>query len=74
MVATYGRIRSRDLERNLINIAPPWDPDTDIETVFNHSTLCQELVAEGGNPITNASYVLILVKVFRKSGVFPMEI
>ena len=64
MVSTYGQIRARDLERNLINIAHSWNPDTDIKTVFNHGTLCRELAAEGGNPITDASYVLILVKFF----------
>ena len=58
MVATYGQIRARDLKRNLLNIARPWNPDTDIKTVFNHGALCCELAAEGGNPITNASYIL----------------
>ena len=51
MVATYGRIRARDLERNLINIARPWNPDTDIKTVFNHGALCRELATEGGIPL-----------------------
>ena len=74
MVGTYGRIRARDSERNLANIAKPWNPDTEIKTVFNDGALCRELDAEGGNPITDASYVLILVKIFRESGVFPMEI
>ena len=74
MVTTYGQIQARDIERNLINIAHPWNPDTDIETVFNHGALCRELAAEGGNPITDPSYVLILVKIFRDSGVFQMEI
>ena len=74
MVTTYGRIQARVLKRNLINIARPWDPNTNIETVYNHGALCWELAAEGGNPITDASYVLILVKIFRESGVFPMEI
>jgi hypothetical protein len=74
MVATYGRIRARDLEKNLIDIAKPWNPDTDIEHVFSHGTLCREIAIEGGNPITDASHVLILVKIFRESGVFPIEI
>ena len=74
LVATYGQIQARDLERNLINIAKPWNPDTDIETVFNHGALCRELATEGGNPITDASYILILVKIFRDRGVFAMEI
>ena len=74
LVTTYRRIRARDLERYLINIARPWDPDADIKTVFNHGAFCRELAQEGGNSITNASYVLILVKIFRESGVFPMEI
>ena len=42
--------------------------------MFNHGALYQEPAVEGGNPITNASYVLILVKIFQESGVFPMEI
>ena len=46
----------------------------DIETVFNHGALCRKLAAEGGNPITDASYILILLKIFRESGVFAMEI
>jgi hypothetical protein len=74
MVTTYGKIRPRDLERNLVDIATPWNPDTDIETVFNHGDLCREIAEEGGNPISDASYVLILIKIFRESGVFPMEI
>ena len=40
MVPTYGRIQAQDLERNLINIACPWNPETDIKTVFNHGALC----------------------------------
>jgi hypothetical protein len=74
MVTTYGRIRPRDLERNLIDIAKPWNPEDDIETVFNHGDLCREIAEEGGNPISDTSYVLILIKIFRESGVFPMEI
>ena len=74
MITTYGRIRACDLERNLIIIAQPWDPDMDIETVFNHGALCRKLAAEGGNLITDPSYILILVKIFRESRVFPMEI
>ena len=52
MVSTYGRIQAKDLERNLLNIMRPWNPDTNIKTIFNHGALCQELAAEGGNPIT----------------------
>ena len=74
MVTTYGKIRARDLKRNLINISRPWNPDMDIQTVFNHGALCRELAAKGGNPITDAGYVLILVKIFQESGVFQMEI
>jgi hypothetical protein len=74
MVSTYGKIRPRDLERNLLEIAKPWNPDDDIETVFNHGDLCREIAEEGGNPISDTSYVLILIKIFRESGVFPMEI
>ena len=64
MVTTYGKTRARDLERNLFNIAKLWNLDTDIKTVFNHGQLCRELAADGGNPITDASYVIILVKIF----------
>ena len=72
MTTIYGRICAQDLE--LINIARPWNPGMDIKTVFKHGALCRKLAAEGGNPIMGASYVLILVKIFQESVVFPMEI
>ena len=58
----------------MVDITRPWNPDTDIKHVFNHGALCREIATEGGNPISDTSYVLILVKIFRASGVFPLEI
>ena len=45
-------------------------------TTINHMShvVRQHDPTEGGNPITDASYILILVKICRESGVFPMEI
>ena len=43
--------------------------------MFNHGALCHELTTKGSNPIiTDTSYILILVKNCRESGVFPIEI
>lgn len=42
--------------------------------MFNHGTLCREIATEGGDPISDTRYILILVKIFRDSGVFPVKI
>ena len=69
IVDTYGTITTIDLEANLQQIATPWDPDTPIASVFVTGNRCRQFAKEGGDPISDHTYMRILAKTFRNSGV-----
>jgi hypothetical protein len=58
----------------LESIASLWNQDTPIETVFANGTECHKFAAEGQDPISDATYIRILLKVFRASGVLDRAI
>jgi hypothetical protein len=69
MLKRYGKITPQDLTKNIKALEAPWDPDTTIDTVFINGTACREFAEEGGEPITDQTYLRVLVATFRKSGV-----
>jgi hypothetical protein len=69
MLDRYGRITEQDLQRNLKALETPWDPETTIDTVFINGTACREFAVEGGDPITDKTYIRALVTIFHNCGV-----
>jgi hypothetical protein len=74
LVTNYGQITAAELETNRERIAAPWNPDTPIETVFANGGKCRQLAVDGGDPISDASYTRILVKIFKASGVLDRAV
>jgi hypothetical protein len=64
---TYGTIKPKDLVANMERINKPWDPDTAIEYVFTNGDDCRQFAIDGGNSITDASYMQILLNTFKQS-------
>jgi hypothetical protein len=73
LTTAYGTIESEDLEANLASLGAPWDPTTPITVVFNNATARTQYAIIGGDPITEATLVRTLTKVFALSGVFELE-
>jgi hypothetical protein len=69
LVTNYGQISHKDLEENHTQLQAKWDPDTPIESVFVNGNFCRELAKEGGDPISDTMYVVMLAKTFKESGV-----
>ena len=65
----YGKISPKDMEANADNLARPWNPDTAIETLFDHGNDCCNFAIEGNDAITDSAYVRAIVRVIKKSGV-----
>jgi hypothetical protein len=70
LVDAYGTINARELGANLVRLAAPWDPETPIEIVFTNGTNYRQLFKEDNDPISDAAYIRILVKIFKANGVF----
>lgn len=70
----HGKIEPKHLEANLEQINTPWNPDEQIQTVFNNGNICRQFAEEGGDKITDSAYIRILVKIFRKSGVLTKAV
>ena len=69
-----GTILPTDLDTNRDELETEWDPMTPIETVFNRGKVCRDFAELGEDPITDASYMRALIKVFTKSGVFGVAV
>jgi hypothetical protein len=65
----YGTITPDDLAANLVKIKTPWNPDTPLETVFVLGTECRDFAKAGEDPISDPTYLRILLDIFRASGV-----
>jgi hypothetical protein len=74
LVESNGRITARELEKNLARIATPWNSDTPIETVFANGTNCRKFAVGGNDPISDAVYVRVLVKISINSGVLERAV
>ena len=74
IIGTYGTITTLDLEINLQQLHTPWAPDTPIATVFINGNRCRRFAEEGGDPISDHTYIRTLVKIFRGSGVLDEAI
>jgi len=74
LVTNYGGITAKDLRDNMERLKTPWNPDTPIESVFTNGTFCRNFANEGNNPISDETYVLILVDIFEASGVLEKAI
>jgi hypothetical protein len=74
MMTRYGTIRPEDLEANLKRMDQPWDPDTNIQSVFDNAAECRAFAAEGQDAISDPTYIRRVLEVFRKSGVFSNDI
>ena len=57
VVDTYGTITTIDLEANLQQLETPWNPDTPIATVFVNGNRCRQFATEGGDPISDLTYM-----------------
>jgi hypothetical protein len=69
VVTAYGEIQAEDLGKNLQRLTAPWDPTTPIETVFTNGTKCRYFAEEGGDPISDRTYMRLLFDVITASGV-----
>jgi hypothetical protein len=74
LMATCGLITPTELRDNLQRLKAPWDPDQPIEDVFNKGLACRRFADEGGDPISDAAYVRILVDIFDMSGVLTKAV
>jgi hypothetical protein len=74
LVDTYGTISPKDLQDNLKQAKTAWNPDTPIETVFTNGNRCRQFAIAGQDPISDITYIGILVDIFRDSGVLETAI
>ena len=74
LLSKYGEITERDLADNTNLIKAPWDPETPIEHVFENGIFCREFATEGEDPISDATYMRILVGIFEQSGVLEKAV
>jgi hypothetical protein len=58
LVELYGRITARELDKNFVRIATPWNPGT-----FSPMAPTAKVTVEGNDPISDATYVRIVVKI-----------
>jgi hypothetical protein len=64
LVVTYRTLKPGDLVANMERIQTPWNPDTSIEHVFIHGAACRHFASEGGNSISDAAYMQIIITTF----------
>jgi hypothetical protein len=74
LLATFGEITERDLDKNMAELRAPWNPDVPIHTVFERGTACRQFAEEGDDPISEATYTRILVDIFEQSGVLETAV
>ena len=64
LLTRYGAIQEKDLADNMALLSAPWNPDDPIETVFDNGTFCRDYASEGLDPISDPTYIRLLVQVF----------
>jgi hypothetical protein len=69
LLGNYGSISEDDLAENLEELEAPWDPTSPIEDLLVRATKCTQFALAGGDPITEATTVRLLVQALEKSGV-----
>jgi hypothetical protein len=67
--ATYGAVRSDQLEANAMRLDRQWNPSDPIETVWQNAQECRRFAASGLDPISESTAVRKTVTMFEKSGV-----
>jgi hypothetical protein len=70
LITEHAAIKADDLEANLTTMKAPWDPSTNLELVFARAHKCRCFAISGGDPISDPTYIRILLEVFTESGVF----
>jgi hypothetical protein len=60
LIEEYGDITHEDLEENLRHLQQEWNPETPIQDVFTRGTFCRQFATEGGDPITDTTYMTTL--------------
>ena len=69
LVDTYGAIDEDALADNLALMEEVWDPKNPIETIFNRAHNCRLFAAAGGDRISDANTIRMILKALKGSGV-----